>query len=86
MTATQRLKQLYVLDPSTQTTTTLTTSMTEILQQIIFKCTTLYHCTIQGSLARSNSPPDHYFSGLQCKSYAQCIVKTNNKVDSSQAG
>lgn len=86
MTATQRLKRPYVLSLSTQTTMTLTTSVTDISLQIVFKSTTLYHCKISGSLAHSNSPPDRYFSGLHCKSYAHCIVKTNNKVDSSHAG
>lgn len=86
MTATQRLKQPYVLNLSTQTAMTLMTSVTDISPQIFFKCTTLYHWRFSGSLALSNSPPDHYFSGLHCKSYAHCIVKTNNKVDSSHAG
>ncbi|CAK6968020.1 centrosomal protein kizuna isoform X1 [Scomber scombrus] len=86
MTATQRLKQPYVLNLSTQTLMTLMTSMTDISVEIFFKCTTLYHSTISGRLAHSNLPPDHCFSGLRCKSYAHCIVKTNNKVDSSHTG
>lgn len=86
MTATQRLKQPYVLNLSTQTTMTLMTSMTDSSPEIFFKCTTLYHSKISGSLSLSNSTPDRYFSGMQCKSYAHCIVKTNNKVDSSHAG
>lgn len=86
MKATQTLRQPYVLHLLTQTPMTLMTSVTDTSLQIFFKCTALYHWKISGSLAQSNSPSDHYFSGLHCKSHAHCIATTNNKVDSSHAG
>lgn len=92
MKAAQTLKQPYVLNLSTQTPMTLMTSVTDFFfffypPADIF-LNALHYITgkISGSLAHSNSPSDHYFSGLHCKAHARCIAKTNNKVDSSHAG
>lgn len=74
-TATQTSRQPYVLHLLTRTPLTWMTSVTDTCLQMFFKCTTLYHWKISGSLAQSISPSDHYFSGLHCKSHARCITK-----------
>lgn len=86
MKATRRLKQPCALNLSTETLMKLMTSATNISLLMFFKCATLYRWKISCGLAHSNSPDDHYFSGLHCKSHAHGIANTNNKVDSSHTG